>query len=77
MNMWAPEFVRAILLSTGLLAQENFETSGFDVAGALLKNGVDISIIPELANRSTEDTTCFCSVGSLQTQHISGCLHYV
>ncbi|EDU45578.1 FAD binding domain containing protein [Pyrenophora tritici-repentis Pt-1C-BFP] len=59
--MWAPTIACTILLSTGLLAQKTFETPDIDVAEALLVNGVDISTIPELANRSTKSSTCFCS----------------
>ncbi|RMZ73358.1 FAD binding domain-containing [Pyrenophora seminiperda CCB06] len=65
-KMWAWTIVYAVLLSTGILAEDIFETSDFNVADTLLKNGVDISTIPELANRSADDPTCFCSCKPLQ-----------
>ncbi|CAA9961890.1 GlcD FAD-FMN-containing dehydrogenase [Pyrenophora teres f. maculata] len=66
MKIWTPNIASTVLFLRSLLAQEEFESPGFDIAEALLVNGVDISIIPELANRSAEASTCFCSCQPLQ-----------
>jgi hypothetical protein len=47
---------------SGVFAQEVFESTDFNVTEALLKNGVDVSAIPELSGLSTRSLSSSCSI---------------
>ncbi|KAF2127003.1 FAD-binding domain-containing protein [Dothidotthia symphoricarpi CBS 119687] len=53
-------------ISAGVLAQEAFEQPDFNVTRALLNNGVDISVIPELAGSVERSSVSSCACKSLK-----------
>jgi hypothetical protein len=62
MKLFGRRLLGAFAVAAGVKAQEAFEPPNFNVTEALLRNGINVSAIPELAGLSVRSSLKGCSI---------------